>query len=123
MKVRIDLSQSVIDIVQLKCKVRILTKDDIQTEIIRIEEYLKVVGISETNWQGTTIRILPEKVCNSYGHAAMGTFAKIIRGQKDWFLVEFCRSYCDHCAGGGFGQTKVQLGEKAIAFISKELDF
>lgn len=117
MKINVDNKDDVqkkLDAVQSRCTARTIDYEDITLNAKRAERKLGELGIKQKARKGCSVHMSPSRVTNSYRYPAEGTYARLERGSRDWFLVSAGRGYTSSCAYGASGRDELVLSDSAI---------
>jgi hypothetical protein len=128
MKIKIDNKNrekltKIIDAANGKAKTRLVSVDDLFYFADNCEKHLEKNSVPLSARSGCQYVWHEGVGCNSYGYSATATRVQIVRGTKDWFLVEADRSQTSTsrgCRSDWFIPT-AQAVESVMASIERRL--
>ena len=100
-----------------KCKARCLDLDRLLDAAILAEKKLDNLNIPKAARKDCIVKLVPERVSNSYRGIPYGTFATIQRGSNDWFLVYVYRQTSGNQSKGRGEREYLVLSEQARAAL------
>lgn len=87
--------KSLLDQVQKRAKARTQNFEYIKQVTEKAERMLDDLNLKNEFKKGAVIDIRPNGVVRSYGYKAEGTYVKITRGARDWFVTDCDRYTCN----------------------------
>lgn len=94
----------------------------IASAVDRAEKTLQQLGIPKKVWNGCYIIMNPAQPPNAYHWGANGTFVRLVRKSKDWFVVSITRSLNPSFPGGRASREILHLTENQIKHMPTQFE-
>lgn len=94
----------------------------IDSAVKQAEQTLQGLRIPKKVWNGCYIIMNPAQPPNAYHWGANGTFVRLVRKSKDWFVVSITRSLNPSFPGGRASREILHLTENQIKHMPTQFE-